>query len=381
MVSYYGQVAAPEVTESKRKTVILKQPEGTEWAVEELVGMQFAYIKHLAELVANEKVTDVIVTVPAYYTQFERDAVADAIEISGLRTLALINDGTAVAVNYAMTRNFPTPEYHIIYDAGASGIRATVASFTTANDPKTGVAGTHIAIAGVGYDRSTGGVELDRRLRDILVNAFNAKAGRDVRQDKRGMAKLWKEAQRVKAILSANTEATAQIESLAWDIDFKYKVSREQFEETCKELKGEFAKPIQDALKNAGLTIENVTSVILTGGSTRTPIIQAAVKAAVGDDKIALNVNADEAAVLGAALHGAGLSRQFKTKNIKVTDISVHEIQVSYFAAPTTANTRPRSITTSIFPAGSKVGTKKVLTFKRKEDFAIFLDYKDTVAP
>ncbi|KDR78342.1 hypothetical protein GALMADRAFT_64912 [Galerina marginata CBS 339.88] len=380
-VAYYTQVSTAEVTESARKTVSLVQSDGTKWSAEELVAMQFAYIKHLAELVANEKVTDVIVTVPSYYSQFERDAIADAIEISGLRTLALINDGTAVAVNYAMTRTFPTPEYHIIYDAGASGIRATVASFTTAADPKTGAQGTHIVVGGVGYDRSTGGVELDRRLREILIEAFNTKHKRELREDKRGMAKLWKEAQRVKAILSANTEATSTVESLAWDIDFKTKVSRAQFEEVCGDLRLRFAKPIEDALKNAGLTLDNITSVILTGGSTRTPMIQAAVKTAVGEDKIALNVNADEAAVLGAALHGASLSRQFKTKPIKVSDISLHDIQVSYSAAPSSSNTRPRSITTLIFPAGSKVGTKKVLTFKRKEDFALYLDYKTPVAP
>lgn len=84
---------------------------------------------------------------------------------------------------------------------------------------------------------------------------------------------------------------------------------------------------------------------------------------------------------IGAALHGASLSRQFKTKNIKVNDITVHDIQASYFAAATAPNTKPRSITTLIFPAGSKVGTKKTLTFKRKEDFVIHLDYKTPAAP
>ena len=220
--------------------------------------MQFAYIKHLAEQVANEKVTDVVVAVPSYFSQFERDAVVDAIEISGLRTLALINDGTAVAINYAMTRTFAAPEYHIIYDAGASGIRATLASFATATDSKTGASGTHISVAGVGYDRNSGGTELDRRMREILIDAFNAKTQRDVREDKRGMVKLWKEAQRVKAILSANTEAVATIESLAWDIDFKTKVTRSAFESVCTDLKGQFAKPIEDALRNAGLTLVSV---------------------------------------------------------------------------------------------------------------------------
>lgn len=98
-------------------------------------------------------------------------------------------------------------------------------------------------------------------------------------------------------------------------------------------------------------------------------------------DKIALNVNADEAAVLGAALHGASLSRQFKTKDIKLTDILAHDIQASYLAAPAAEGAKTRTITTLIFPAGSKVNSKKTLTFKRKEDFRIHFDYKTPVAP
>ncbi|KAF8124270.1 HSP70-domain-containing protein [Mycena galopus ATCC 62051] len=373
IVSYYTTISTAEVVKTSRNTVALRQSDGNEWSVEELVGMQFAYVKQLAESVAGEKVTDVVITVPPYFSQFQRDAVVDAVEVAGMRTLTLINDGTAVAVNYAMTRTFPTPEYHIIYDAGASSIRATLVSFSTSDT----TSGTQIAVASVGYDLATGGTELDRRLREILIEAFNTKHKKDIREDKRGMAKLWKEAGRVKAILSANNDATATVESLAWDIDFKAKVTRAQFETACEDLKDRYARPIEDALRNADLTLANITSVILTGGSTRTPMIQAAIRAAVGEDKIALNVNADEAAVLGAALHGAGLSRQFKTKNIKVTDISLYDIQASYLAAASA----PRTITSLIFPAGSKAGSKKTMTFKRKDDFVINFDYKDTVAP
>ncbi|KAF7297317.1 hypothetical protein MIND_00965000 [Mycena indigotica] len=368
--SQYSRISSAETVKTTRNTVALRQSDGTQWSIEELVAMQFSYIKQLAEATTSEKVSDVIVAIPSFFSQFQRDAVVDAIEIAGLRTLALINDGTAVAVNYAMTRNFPTPEHHVIYDAGASGIRATVVTFSTGNGTNPA---TQITVAGVGYDLSTGGTELDRRLREILIEAFNAKHHKDIRTDKRGLAKLWKEAGRVKAILSANTEASSTIESLAWDIDFRTKVSRVAFEATCEDLKPKFAQPIEDALRNAGLTLDNITSVILTGGSTRTPMIQTAVKAAVGEDKIALNVNADEAAVLGAALHGASLSRQFKTKNIKVSDIGAYDVQVSYLATAST----PRTINTLIFPAGSKVGAKKTLTFKRKEDFVINFDYKE----
>lgn len=201
------------MVETSRKTAALRQSDGTEWNVEELVAMQFAYVKQLAEAVAGEKVTDVVVTVPPFYSQFERDAVVDAIEISGLRTLALINDGTAVAVNYAMTRTFATPEYHVVYDAGASSIRATVVLFSSV-DAKTASSGTQISVAGVGYDRQTGGTELDRRLREILIESFNEKHKKDIREDKRGVAKLWKEAGRIKAILSANTEAISTVRYL-----------------------------------------------------------------------------------------------------------------------------------------------------------------------
>ncbi|KAJ3920624.1 Hsp70 protein-domain-containing protein [Lentinula edodes] len=375
-VSYYTTISTAQVTETVRHTAALKQSDGTEWSVEELIAMQLAYVKSLAESIAGEKVYDVILTVPAYYSQFERDAVADAIEIAGLRTLALINDGSAVAVNYAMTRTFPTPEYHVIYDAGASSIRATLVSFST--DSKTST--TQITVHGVGYDRGVGGTELDRRVREILADQFVAKHAKDIRKDKRGMAKLWKEAGRVKSILSANTEAMAHVESLAFDIDFRSKVTRSQFETACEDLKSRYVQPIIDAMANGKISSDKLVSVIFTGGSTRVPMIQTAVKALVGDDKIALNVNADEAAVLGAALHGASLSRQFKTKDIKLTDILAHDIQASYLAAPAAEGAKTRTITTLIFPAGSKVNSKKTLTFKRKEDFRIHFDYKTPVA-
>lgn len=170
--------------------------------------MQLAYVKQLAESVAEEPVQDVVLTVPLHYTQFERDAVADAVEIAGMRTLTLVNDGTAVAINYAMTRTFSsTPEYHVIYDAGASSTRATLVSFAAAEDPKTKASYTQISVLGAGFDRSISGTDLDRRMREILVEKFITQHKRDIRRDKRGMAKLWKEASRIKAILSANTEA------------------------------------------------------------------------------------------------------------------------------------------------------------------------------
>ncbi|KAG6369740.1 Hsp70 protein-domain-containing protein [Boletus reticuloceps] len=376
-VSYFAQISTSDIVESGRSTTALKQSDGTEWSTEELIAMQLSYVKQLAES-HGEHVHDVVLTVPPHYTQFERDAIVDAVEIAGMKTLMLINDGTAVAVNYAMTRTFSsTPEYHIIYDAGASSTRATLVSFAAVEDPKTKAPYTQISVLGVGFDRSTSGTDLGRRMRDILVERFFSQHKQDIRRDNRGMAKLWQEASRVKTILSANTEATSTVESVAFDLDFKTKVTREQFERACSDLRSRFAKPIHDAVASAGLNLDQISSVILTGGNSRTPMVQAAIKAAVGEHRIAQNVNADEAAVLGAGLYGASLSRQFKTKDIRIADIATYDIQASYFASTPDS----RTIHSSIFPKDSKYGSHKTLSFKRKEDFSVWFDYKTEVAP
>ncbi|KAF9642532.1 hypothetical protein BDM02DRAFT_3273434 [Thelephora ganbajun] len=124
--------------------------------------MQFSYVKQLVESVAGEKVKDVIVTVPPFYTQAERDAVVDATEIAGLRTLALVNDGMAVAINYAMTRTFPEPEIHIIYDAGASAIRTTLVE--PATDGFKGLFSSADSESTVLTDESTASEDMPRSL-------------------------------------------------------------------------------------------------------------------------------------------------------------------------------------------------------------------------
>lgn len=397
-VDTFRSISPIQLVPTNRNTVAVRRADtnGTEYSVEELIGMQLSYIKELAESVGSpesrDTVRDVVIVVPPYFTQFERDAVVDSLEIAGLRLTALINDGSAVALNYAMTRSFSEKkEWHIIYDAGAGGIRATVVSFESLKvTGKKGKEGTKISVVGVGFDRSAGGIELDRRLRDMLALDFEAKHGRTITGDTRGMSRLWKEAARIKAILSANTEAFASVESIAFDLDFKAKVTRSAFEAACSDLHPKFAQPILDAVLNAGVTIDDITSVILTGGHSRTPMVQTAVKAVVGDDKIATSVNADEAAVLGAALYGASISSQFRsTKDIKLVDICPYDIQVSYPAqqrsnvedsgeaqAPISA---PRTLHSVVFPAGSKVGSKKTMSFKRKDDFTVQLGYKDSV--
>ncbi|KAH9041206.1 heat shock protein 70 family, partial [Lactarius pseudohatsudake] len=179
----------------------------------------------------------------------------------------------------------------------------------------------------------------DRRLREIHVETFERKHGVAIREDPKAVMKLWNKADRPNTILSATTEASARVESLLNDIDFSMKVTRQAFEGACADMKVWFVQPIFDALNNSNLTLVSDRPIstqlcYIDGGATWVPMVRAPLAAAVGDyssrDKIAMDVNSDEAAVLAAAL--ASLSRQFHTKNIKLSDIAPYDVQVSYLA-------------------------------------------------
>ncbi|KAK4048426.1 lumenal Hsp70 protein [Microbotryomycetes sp. JL201] len=384
----YQSLFATKLSTTARESPALSTSSAS-FSVEEVLAMQLQHAKEVAEEQAGETVRDVVMTVPAWFSHSERMAVLDAIELAGLNNVALVNDGTAAAVNFAMSRQFPPePTHHLFYDLGASSLRATVVSFKSAMLPdlyslaaKPDLKNvTSMTVHGVGYDVQVGGFVLDKVVRDLMIDAAEAQGMTGLRDNKRAMAKLLKEAVRVKQVLSANTEAMARIEGLVEDNDFRAPVTRQQLEEGSADLLQRFTQPIQDALSQANLTVNNIESVVLVGGSSRVPMVQAAVASVVGEERIAKNVNADEANVLGAALYGAGLTRGFRTKDIRVKDINLFGIDVSYEADKITEDSEARSITTHLFPAQSKLGVKKTMTIKKTRDFSLHFAYRRSAA-
>ncbi|RXK35481.1 hypothetical protein M231_07259 [Tremella mesenterica] len=350
----------------------------TTWTPTALLAHQLAYFRTLAEDLASsgggksrEPITQVIVTVPAWWTQPQRRAYRDALELQGLTCLAMIGEGTGVALNYAMTRSFPTfdledgtgqKEYHVVYDSGAMSTTATVVAFyQTEKLPtpksKTPIVTTHIDVLGTGWEE-IGGVMLDITLQKMLLNDFISKSGKkDARDDKKALAKISREANRVKHILSANQESNIAIESLYDDIDYKSRISRADLESAISESQSLFSTPIISALSSAGVTLDNISSVILFGGNTRVPFVQSAIRNALGgDEKVAQNVNADEAAVLGAAYYGAALSRQFKMKTLEVVERPVGEIT---------------SGGQVVFSKSSRLGERKSLLYTPQDDLTM----------
>uniref|UniRef100_A0A673WW61 Hypoxia up-regulated protein 1 n=1 Tax=Salmo trutta TaxID=8032 RepID=A0A673WW61_SALTR len=354
------------------------------YSPEELLGMVLNYSRGLAQDFAEQPIKDAVITVPAFFNQAERRAVLQAAQMAGVKVLQLINDNTAVALNYGVFRRKDinsTAQNMMFYDMGSGSTTATIVTYQTVKTKDSGTQ-PQLQIRGVGFDRSLGGFEMDLRLRDHLAKLFNEqkKTKKDVRENHRAMAKLLKEAQRLKTVLSANAEFMAQVEGLLDEMDFKAKVTRVEFEALCADLFERVPGPVQEALSSAEMSLDEIEQVILVGGSTRVPKVQEVLLKAVGKEELGKNINADEAAAMGAVYQAAALSKAFKVKPFLVREAAVFPIQVE-FTRETEDEDGSRSLKHNkriLFQRMAPYPQRKVITFNRyTDDFAFDINYGD----
>jgi hypoxia up-regulated 1 len=357
------------------------------FTVEELVGMELANIKRNALVMAGKgsSVEDVVITIPPFYTAEERRAITRAAEYAGLRVNALISDGLAVGLDYAKTRTFPLvtkgekPEYHLVFDMGAGSTSATLLRFQSRSVKDIGRYNKtvqEVAVLGSGWDRTLGGDSLNHLIMDDFVNKLMAKSDvkskgisiEEVKSNGRAMGRFFKEAEKARQILSANSETSNSFEEILPDIDLRTKLSRADFEALASGFAGRVEKPIEDALKMAKLTMKDVDSIILHGGAVRTPFVHSRLEKIAGDvSKLRNSVNADESAVFGAAFKAAGLSASFKVKEIRDSDLAAYTTALFY-------TDKDKVKKQDLFLPSSQTGsgaTIKQVTFKDKEDFKL----------
>ncbi|XP_078538329.1 hypoxia up-regulated protein 1 isoform X2 [Lissotriton helveticus] len=372
------------VKDERRGTVLFKLSEDLYYSPEELLGMVLNYSRSLAEEFAEQPVKDAVITVPVYFNQAERRAVIQAAQMANLKVLQLINDNTAVALNYGVFRRKDinaTAQNIMFYDMGAGSTSCTIVTYNTVKTKESGTQ-PQLQIRGVGFDRTLGGLEMELRLRDHLAKLFNEqkKSKKDVRQNGRAMAKLLKEANRVKTILSANADHMAQIEGLMDDIDFKSKIVRQDLEDLCPDLYERVAAPVQQALSIAEMNLDEIDQVILVGGATRVPKVQEALLTAVGKEELGKNINADEAAAMGAVYQAAALSKAFKVKPFIVRDAALFPIQVE-FTREVEEEDQSKSLKHNkriLFQRMAPYPQRKVITFNRYiNDFEFSVNYGD----
>jgi hypoxia up-regulated 1 len=383
--TYKERYPALEVTGTQgRQTVSFVSSvfaEDKTYTVEELLAMELKNVRENAKALAGKgyDVQDVVFTVPAFYTVDERRALEVAARLAGLKVLSVVSDGLAVGLNYATGRTFPDvskdgkPEMNLVFDMGAGSLSATVLKFqgrTVKDVGRRNKTVQEVQVMGTGWDKTLGGDALNSLIVDDMVATFvelpaakSASFTADkVKTHGRTAAKLFKEAERVRQMLSANKETTSSFESFYEDVDFKYKLSRTKFEELTADYAQRIDGPINQALEAAGLTFANIDSVIVHGGASRTPFVQARLEAVAGKGKIRANVNADEAAVFGAAFKAAGLSPSFRVKEIRDSDTQGYNHGYQYMF-----NLKERD--QKIFTPSTKLGAIKDLPFQMMGEF------------
>lgn len=204
-------------TTSDRGTVVFQHDQSEVYTVEELVAMLLKHCKKQAEDYSGVKVSGAVITVPPQFSQFERQALMDAGDIANLKIFGLIHDETAVAISYVLGKKFETPEYHLFYDMGAGSTVATLVSFQSGKTLLT-KKNVDVMIKAYATDSDLGGRQVDIRIQEHLATEFakmnKGKVSSSIFKDNRAMARLMKEANRVKTILSANQNVIASVRLL-----------------------------------------------------------------------------------------------------------------------------------------------------------------------
>ncbi|KAG1687707.1 Hypoxia up-regulated protein 1 [Nymphon striatum] len=350
----------------ERNTVFFHHKENIDFTPEELLAMVLTKAQEIAQDFTEQKITDCVITVPPYFNQGERRAVIDAARFAGLKVLQLINSNVAAALNYGVFRRKDfnaTPQNIMLYDMGAANTVATIFSYQVVKTKEAGYVeeNPQVSVKGMGYDRTLGGLEMQLRLRDHLANLFNdqKKTSTDVFTSPQALSKLFKEA------------------GLLEDIDFKAKVTREDFMKLISDVLEKVNNPIQMALEDAGMTMNHIEQLILVGGGTRVPKIQELLLEFSKKD-LGKNLNTDEAPALGAAYQAAYLSTGFKVKTFAVRDSNLYPIQAHFSREIEKEDSvkEIRQIKRMLFSHQNPYPQKKVMTFnKHVDDFNFFINY------
>jgi hypoxia up-regulated 1 len=319
--------------------------EDSSFTPEELIAMMMQHAKEMTSSFGGKQIKDCVMTIPSYFTQHERRALYTAANIADLNVLSLIEENTAAALHFGIDRVFEEPTTTLFYNFGSGSVQVTVvtySSYTTKEAGKNKTIG-QFEVIGKAWDSSLGGFSFDVRLANLLATRFNdvwnkksKSEGKDVREFVRAMTRLRIESTKVKEVLSANAEYPVKLDQLHADVDLNTKVTRAEFEQACKDLFDRVTKPIDEALKMANISLNDVKTVELLGGGVRMPKVKRVLEEyfKVGNLELGQHMNGDESMALGAAFRGANLSTSFRVRKVGMTDISSFGITVSLDTLP-----------------------------------------------
>jgi len=273
--------------------------ENKAFAPEEISSMVLVKMKETAESYIGQKITDAVVTVPAYFNDAQRQATKDAGAIAGLNVLRIINEPTAAALAYGLEKGQKGEKNVLIFDLGGGTFDVSILSIDE---------GSMFEVKATAGDTHLGGEDFDNRLVAHFIKEFKRKNNKDISASPRAIRRLRTACERAKRTLSNSSETSIEIDSLYEGIDFYTKVSRARFEELCADLFRGTLEPVETALRDAKLDKGKIDEVVLVGGSTRIPKIQKLLSDFFNGKDLNKSINPDEAVAYGAAVQAAVLT-------------------------------------------------------------------------
>ena len=327
------------------------------------------FLSKIKQTTANEiklPVSDLVMSVPAWFTDVQRRSILDAAEVAGLKLLRLMNDTTAAALGYGITKlDLPAadekPRRVAFVDVGHSNYTCSIVEFKKGE----------LAVKSTAFDRHLGGRNFDKALVDHLQKEFLGKYKIDIATNPRAVARVLAAAEKTKKILSANQQAPLSIESLMNDIDVRAIITRQEFEAMVEPTLNRVIAPLEQALADAKLTKEDIDVVELVGGGSRVPAVKERIQAFFGKP-LSFTLNLDEAVARGCAFSCAILSPIFKVRDFSVQDIVSYPIEFAWEKAPDIPDEDTSLV---VFNKGNVLPSTKILTFYRKQPFDLEARY------